>query len=288
MTLCFLFVCFHMLHGRGVRGRLRLRKIEKSIGGQKSRPKTSYTHWTNFTKESEIMSVSAFTKNVSLSFANMYCTMEGRIAFLKEAKRRELRKRQHLACAIAEEGRRRAITEEERRYAKRPRSEARVYMKKAHTEEKAYVIEHDKARAKMEKELAKVKKAEEALAKEHAKEHAKERTKERIDHYRESAKMRMRKKRADTTRILSLSDDDMMTAVLQSLGHPNTIGADLLSVYTLWLFTATKYHKNGRLMNQLALMNAFAVEYLSLARRGDNPHPYGGTAHASQTHTPFS
>ena len=227
------------------------------------------------------MSVSAFIKNISLSFANMYCTVEGRLAFRQEAKRREIRKRQHLACAIAEEGRRRAITEEERRYAKRPRSEARVPMKKAHTEEKTYAIEHAKASAKMEKELAKVKKAEEALAKEHAKElakeHAKELAKERIDHYRESAKMRMRKKRADATRILSLSDDDMMTAVLQSLGHPKTIGADLLSVYTLWLFTATKYHKNGRLMNQLALMNAFAVEYLSLARRGDNPHPYGGT-----------
>ena len=250
------------------------------------------------------MSVSAFIKNISLSFANMYCTVEGRLAFRQEAKRREIRKRQHLACAIAEEGRRRAITEEERRYAKRPRSEARVPMKKAHTEEKTYAIEHAKeyakASAKMEKELAKVKKAEEALAKEHAKElakehakelakeHAKEHAKERIDHYRESANMRMRKKRAEDNRILSLSDDDMMTAVLQSLGHSNTIGADILSVYTLWLFTATKYHKNGRLMNRFALMNAFIVEYVSLARRGDNPHPYGGTAHASQTHTPFS
>ena len=219
----------------------------------------------------------------------MYCTVEGRLAFRQEAKRREIRKRHHLACAIAEEGRRRAITEEERRYAKRPRSEARVPMNKApakgktHTTE--YAKEYAKAHVKMEKELAKVKKAEEALAKEHAKEEEKERAKalskehakERIDHYRESAKMRMRKKRADATRILSLSDDDMMTAVLQSLGHPKTIGADLLSVYTLWLFTATKYHKNGRLMNQLALMNAFAVEYFSLPRRGDNPHPYGGT-----------
>ena len=228
------------------------------------------------------MSVSAFTKNISLSFANMYCTVEGRIAFQQEAKRRELRKRHHLACAIAEEGRRRAITEEERRYAKRPRSEARVPMNKAPAEEKThtteYAKEYAKAHAKMEKELAKVKKAEEALAKERAKEEEKERAKALSkEKEKESAKMRMRKKRADATRILSLSDDDMMTAVLQSLGHPKTIGADLLSVYTLWLFTATKYHKNRRLMNRLALMNAFVVEYVSLPRRGDNPHPYGGT-----------
>jgi hypothetical protein len=83
----------------------------------------------------------------------------------------------------------------------------------------------------------------------------------------------MKEKRAEDNRILSLSDDDMMTAVLQSLGYPRTIGADLLSIYTLWLFTATKSHRNGRPINQLALMKAFAVEYFSLARHGDNSHP---------------
>jgi hypothetical protein len=254
----------------GVWGRVRLHKIEKSIGAKKRRPQT---HRTDFTKESEIMT--ALTKNVSPSFSKMYGTMEGRIAFQQEAKRRELRKRQHLACAIAEEGRRRASTEEERRYAKRPRTEARVHMKKAPTEkEKTHTTEYPKeeekeyatARAKMEKELANVKKAEEALAKEEEKERAKEKEKA-------LAIMSMRKKRAEDNRILSLSDDDMMTAVLQSLGHPRTIGADLLSVYTLWLFTATKSHRNGRPINRLALMKAFAVEYFSLARRGDNPPP---------------
>jgi hypothetical protein len=59
----------------------------------------------------------------------------------------------------------------------------------------------------------------------------------------------------------------MMTAVLQSLGHTNTIGVDiLLSIYTLWLFNATKYDMNGCLMNQFALMKAFAVEYLSIVQ----------------------
>lgn len=274
---------------------MRLHKIEKSIGAKKRRPQT---HRTDFTKESEIMT--ALTKNVSPSFSKMYGTMEGRIAFQQEAKRRELRKRQHLACAIAEEGRRRASTEEERRRAKRPRTEARVHMKKAlakeektHTteypkeeekeyakahakmdrelakmekelaeEEKTYAIErakeYAKAYATMEKERANVKKAEEALAKEKEK---------------ERATMRMKEKRAEDNRILSLSDDDMMTAVLQSLGYPRTIGADLLSIYTLWLFTATKSHRNGRPINRLALMKAFAVKYVSLARRGDNPHP---------------
>jgi cation transport ATPase len=142
----------------------------------------------------------------------------------------------------------------------------------------------------MEKELAKVKKAEEALAKEEEKERAKAKkaeerakakkaeerakalakalAKERIDHDRESAKMCMRMKREESKRIPnSLSDDDMMTAVLQSLGHPSMIGVDLLlSIYTLWLFRATKYHRNGRLMNRLALMKSFAVEYFSIAR----------------------
>jgi hypothetical protein len=235
--------------------------------------------------------MSTFTKNVSLSFSKMYCTMEGRIAFQQEAKRRELRKRKDLACAIAEEGRRRASTEEERRRAKRPRTEARVHMKKAPAEkEKTHTTEYAKAHAKMEKERANVKKAEEALAKERAKEEEKERAKalakERVkaiakEKEKALATMSMRKKRAEDNRILSLSDDDMMTAVLQSLGHPRTIGADLLSVYTLWLFTATKSHKNGRPMNRLALMNAFAVKYVSLARRGDKPTPLWG-----QTHTP--
>jgi len=178
----------------------------------------------------------------------MYGTMEGRIAFRQEAKHRELRKRQHLACAIAEE-RRRASTEEERRYAKRPRTDGSA-------------TEYAKAHATMEKERANVKKAEEALAKEEEKERAKALAKEKE---KAPATMRMKEKRAEATRILSLSDDDMMTAVLQSLGCPRTIGADLLSVYTLWLFTATKSHKNGRPMNQLALMKAFAVKYFSLA-----------------------
>ena len=205
----------------------------------------------------------------------MYGTMEGRIAFQQEAKHRELRKRQHLACAIAEEGRRRASTEEERRRAKRPRPEARVHMKKAPTEkENTYAIDHAKeyakAHATMEKERANVKKAEEALAKEKEKERAKALAKEKE---KAPATMRMKEKRAEDNRILSLSDDDMMTAVLQSLGYPRTIGADLLSIYTLWLFTATKSHKNGRPMNRLALMKAFAVEYFSLARHGDNSHP---------------
>ncbi len=187
----------------------------------------------------------------------MYGTMEGRIAFQQEAKRRELRKRQHLACAIAEEGRRRASTEEERRYSKRPRTDVSA-------------TEYAKAHATMEKERANVKKAEEALAKEKEKALAKALAKEKE---KAPATMRMKEKRAEATRILSLSDDDMMTAVLQSLGHPCTIAADLLSVYTLWLLTATKSHKNGRPMNRLALMKAFAVEYFSLARRGDNPPP---------------
>jgi hypothetical protein len=195
--------------------------------------------------------MTALTKNISPSFSKMYGTMEGRIAFQQEAKRRELRKRQHLACAIAEEGRRRASTEEERRYAKRPRM---------NTDGSA--TEYAKAYATMEKERANVKKAEEALAKERAKEKEKA-----------PATMRMKEKRAEDNRILSLSDDDMMTAVLQSLGYPRTIGADLLSIYTLWLFTATKSHRNGRPINQLALMKAFAVEYFSLARHGDNSHP---------------
>ena len=133
------------------------------------------------------MSVSAFTKNISLSFANMYCTVEGRLAFRQEAKRRELRKRHHLACAIAEEGRRRAITAEERRYAKRPRSEARVPMKKAPAKEEKthtteYANEYAKAHVKMEKELAKMEKElveeETTYAIECAKECAKEYTKE--------------------------------------------------------------------------------------------------------------
>jgi hypothetical protein len=84
---------------------------------------------------------------------------------------------------------------------------------------------------------------------------------------RECARMRMKRNRDEATRNLnSISDDDMMTAVLQTLGHPCTIAADLLSVYTLWLLTATKSHKNGRPINQLALMKAFAVEYVSLAQ----------------------
>ena len=59
----------------------------------------------------------------------------------------------------------------------------------------------------------------------------------------------------------------MMTAVLQSLGHTNMIGVDiLLSIYTLWLFNATKYDTNGHLMNQMALMKAFVVEYLSIVQ----------------------
>ena len=197
----------------------------------------------------------------------MYGTMEGRIAFRQEAKHRELRKRQHLACTIAEEGRRRASTEEERRYAKRPRTEARVHMKKAPTE---YATEYAKAHAKMERERANVKKAEDALTREEEKERAKERAKEKK---KERDRTRAREKRATSNHILSLSDDDMMTAVLQSLGCPRTIGVDLLSVYTLWLFTATKSYKNRRPMNRLALMKSFVVEYFSLARRGDNPHP---------------
>jgi hypothetical protein len=215
--------------------------------------------------------MTALTKNVSPSFSKMYGTMEGRIAFQQEAKHRELRKRQHLACAIAEEGRRRASTEEERRRAKRPRM---------NTDGSA--TEYAKAHATMEKERANVKKAEEALAKEKEKERAKalakEKEKERAkalakEKEKAPATMRMKEKRAEDNRILSLSDDDMMTAVLQSLGYPRTIGADLLSIYTLWLFTATKSHKNGRPMNRLALMKAFVVEYFSLARRGDNPSP---------------
>ncbi len=201
--------------------------------------------------------MTALTKNVSPSFSKMYGTMEGRIAFQQEAKRRELRKRQHLACAIAEEGRRRASTEEERRYAKRPRTDVSA-------------TEYAKAHAKMERERANVKKAEDALTREEEKERAKERAKEKK---KERDRTRAREKRATSNHILSLSDDDMMTAVLQSLGCPRTIGVDLLSVYTLWLFTATKSYKNRRPMNRLALMKAFAVEYFSLARRGDNPPP---------------
>jgi len=182
----------------------------------------------------------------------MYGTMEGRIAFQQEAKHRELRKRKDLACAIAEEGRRRASTEEERRRAKRPRM---------NTDGSA--TEYAKAHATMEKERANVKKAEEALAKEKEKERAKALAKEKE---KAPATMRMKEKRAEATRILSLSDDVMMTAVLQSLGYPRTIGADLLSVYTLWLFTATKSYKNRRPMNRFALMKAFAVEYFSLAQ----------------------
>ena len=225
---------------------------------------TSYMDLTDFTEESDIMSVSAFTQNISPLFSKMYGTLEGRIAFQQEAKLRELRKRQRLACAIAEEGRRRTIAEEELRRAKRMRTDTRVHMKKTPIEEEqTYAIEHAKehakARAKMEKALAKVEKAEKELADEKEKERAKESAKE-------SAKMRMREKRAEATRILSLSDDDMMTAVLQSLGHPRTMGVDLLSIYTLWLFRATKTHKNGHRMNRLALMKAFAVEYVSIAQ----------------------
>ena len=228
---------------------------------------------TDFTEESEIMSVSAFTKNISPLFSKMYCTLEGRIAFQQEAKLRELRKRQRLACAIAEEGRRRTIAEEELRRAKRMRTDTCVHMKKTPVEEgQSYAIEHAKehakARAKMEKALAKVEKAEKELADEKEKERAKERAKEEEkERAKESAKMRMRKKRAESNRNLeSLSDDDMMTAVLQSLGHPRTMGVDLLSIYTLWLFRATKTHKNGHRMNRLALMKAFAVEYVSIAQ----------------------
>jgi hypothetical protein len=80
----------------------------------------------------------------------------------------------------------------------------------------------------------------------------------------EKKKIRIKRNSEKIDRIIKrLSDDDMMTAVLQSLGHTNTIGVDLLSAYTLWLFTATKYSKNGRLMTRLALMKAFVVEYFS-------------------------
>ena len=250
---------------------------------------------TDFTEESDIMSVSAFTQNISPLFSKMYCTLEGRIAFQQEAKLRELRKRQRLACAIAEEGRRRTIAEEELRRAKRMRTDTRVHMKKTPVEEGQsyaieHAIEHAKARAKMEKELAKMEKElvdeeEQTYVIEHAIEHAKARAKmekalakvekaekeladeKEKERAKESAKMRMRKKRAESNRNLeSLSDDDMMTAVLQSLGHPRTMGVDLLSIYTLWLFRATNTHKNGHRMNRLALMKAFAVEYVSIAQ----------------------
>ena len=85
---------------------------------------------------------------------------------------------------------------------------------------------------------------------------------------KEKRKMRNKKKNEELNRILKrLPDDEMMATVLQSLGHPSTISVDLLSNYTLWLFTATKYHKNGRLMNRWVLMKAFVVEYFSIARR---------------------
>ena len=84
---------------------------------------------------------------------------------------------------------------------------------------------------------------------------------------KEKRKIRNKRKEEEVNRILTrLSDDEIMAAVLQSLGHSSTISVNLLPAYTLWLFTATKYHKNGRLMNRLRLMTAFVVEYFSIAQ----------------------
>ena len=365
-------------------------KIEKRIGGKKRRPQTSHTHWT---EESEIMSVSAFTQNVSRPFSQMYCTVEGRLAFQQEAKNRELRKRQHLACALASgekmlaegfialersvhhvtmltemvselnlSGQMHVMTWGNEMLADGFHTLRKITQRVKEIEEIVHtlkiqesdIIAHgeemlvDEFNA-LQKDYLHVKELEEIVHQMNNQEHAiqqdaledlrvnvdsassvnKKRTfstqqnaKERIEEekqvrIRERAKIRSKNKYADVKRFLNslsddakmehakmkkelvnevkqecakacpkekrkmrnkkkneelnrilkrLPDDEMMATVLQSLGHPSTISVDLLSNYTLWLFTATKYHKNGRLMNRWALMKAFVVEYFSLPR----------------------